>query len=111
MSGSAPASATSRAYRSAPCGCTEAGWGGSGGRGRFRRKPPPTSPNPHNLRNLLGGLMKHATIWLGLTVLLAAPAAAQWLREPVWNSPKGGTGLTISGDYARPNADYGKGNT
>ena len=54
--------------------------------------------------------MKHAAIWLGLTVLLAAPAAAQWLGEPVWNSPKGGTGLTISGDYARPDSGYGKGN-
>jgi hypothetical protein len=29
---------------------------------------------------------------------------------PVWNSPKGGTGITISGDYGRPNADAGKGN-
>ena len=55
--------------------------------------------------------MKRAVIWLGLTVLLAAPAAAQWLGEPVWNSPKGGTGLTISGDYAHPDSAYGKGNT
>ncbi|HYL54689.1 MAG TPA: hypothetical protein VEU73_03825 [Gemmatimonadales bacterium] len=57
--------------------------------------------------------MKRAVIWLGLSALLAAPAAAQWLGEPVWNSPKGGTGVTISGDYGRPNADYGqgKGNT
>src|SRR4029077_6773562 len=47
----------------------------------------------------------------GLTVLLAAPAAAQWLGEPGWKIPQGGTGVTISGDYARPNADYGKGNT
>jgi len=51
-----------------------------------------------------------AGLTLGVMVLLATPAAAQWLGEPVWNSPKGGTGLTISGDYARPNADYGKGN-
>jgi hypothetical protein len=55
--------------------------------------------------------MKREVVLLGLTALLATPAAAQWLGEPVWNSPKGGTGLTISGDYARPNADYGKGNT
>ena len=40
----------------------------------------------------------------------AAPAAAQWAGMPVWNSPKGGTGITISGDYARPNSDLGKGN-
>src|SRR5882762_7950247 len=29
---------------------------------------------------------------------LDTPAAAQWWGEPVWNSPKGGTGVTISGD-------------
>jgi hypothetical protein len=29
---------------------------------------------------------------------------------PVWNGPKGGTGITISGDYGKPNADGGKGN-
>jgi hypothetical protein len=40
-----------------------------------------------------------------------ARAAAQWPGEPVWTSPKGGTGLTISGDYARPDSGYGKGNT
>jgi len=55
--------------------------------------------------------MKRAVISLGLTVFLATPAVAQWLGEPVWNSPSGGTGVTISGDYAHPNADYGKGNT
>lgn len=54
--------------------------------------------------------MKRAVIWLGLSALLAAPAAAQWLGEPVWNSPKGGTGLTISGDYAKPDSVYRKGN-
>ena len=55
--------------------------------------------------------MKRVVVLLGMAVVLAMPAAAQWLGEPVWNSPKGGTGLTISGDYAHPNADYGKGNT
>ena len=45
-----------------------------------------------------------------LAVTMATPAAAQWAGMPVWNSPKGGTGITISGDYARPNADAGKGN-
>src|SRR6059036_2884029 len=52
-----------------------------------------------------------AVLTVGVMVLLATPAAAQWLGEPVWNSPKGGTGVTISGDYAKPNSDYGKGNT
>jgi len=55
--------------------------------------------------------MKGATLTLGLMALLVTPAVAQWLGEPVWNSPSGGTGVTISGDYAHPNADYGKGNT
>ena len=45
-----------------------------------------------------------------LALVAATPAAAQWAGMPVWNSPKGGTGITISGDYARPNADWGKGN-
>jgi len=47
---------------------------------------------------------------MALAVTVATPAAAQWAGMPVWNSPKGGTGITISGDYARPNADAGKGN-
>jgi hypothetical protein len=47
---------------------------------------------------------------VALAVTAAAPAAAQFAGMPVWNSPKGGTGITISGDYARPNADAGKGN-
>lgn len=55
--------------------------------------------------------MKLGVLTLGLTTLVASSAAAQWLAQPVWNSPKGGTGVTISGDYARPNADYGKGNS
>jgi len=56
--------------------------------------------------------MKCAAWTVGLAALVAAPAAggAQWLGEPVWNSPKGGTGITIYGDYGRPNTEYGKGN-
>jgi hypothetical protein len=45
---------------------------------------------------------------LGLAAGLAAPVAAPWLGEPVWNSPTGG-GLAISADYAKPNSDYGSG--
>jgi hypothetical protein len=48
-------------------------------------------------------------IVLGFSALLAAPAAAQWLGMPVWNNPKGGTGITISGDLAMPDSVYGKG--
>src|SRR5256885_6731694 len=51
-----------------------------------------------------------AMLTRGWAAVVATPAAAQWLGEPLWNSPKGGTGITISGDYARPNADLGKGN-
>lgn len=43
-------------------------------------------------------------------VTWSAPVSAQWLGMPVWNSPKGGTGVTISGDYGKPNSDWGKGN-
>lgn len=39
-----------------------------------------------------------------LALLAAAPAAAQWIGVPAWNSPKGGGGITISADYGR--ADY-----
>ena len=53
--------------------------------------------------------MKRGMIMLGLSALLASPVAAQWLGMPVWNSPKGGTGITISGDLAKPDSTYGKG--
>ncbi len=46
--------------------------------------------------------MKRGMIVLGLAVAFAAPAAAQWAGMPVWNNPKGGTGITISGDYGKP---------
>ncbi len=55
--------------------------------------------------------MKRAVLTLGFVALVTTQAAAQWLGEPVWNSPKGGTGLTISGDYAAPNSNSGKGHT
>jgi opacity protein-like surface antigen len=69
-------------------------------------RPPPTSTNFFE-----GASMKNVMLTVGLLIGLATPLAAQWLGEPVWNSPKGGTGVTISGDYAKPNTDYGKGNT
>jgi opacity protein-like surface antigen len=55
--------------------------------------------------------MKRVFLVVALGAAVATPAAAQWLGMPVWNSPKGGTGITISGDYGKPNADWGKGNT
>jgi hypothetical protein len=54
--------------------------------------------------------MKRAVWMLTLAACAASSAAAQWVGMPVWNSPRGGTGLTISGDYGKPNMDYGKGN-
>jgi len=53
--------------------------------------------------------MKRGMIVLGLSALLAAPAAAQWAGMPVWNNPKGGTGITISGDYGKPDNNSGGG--
>ncbi|HZI22163.1 MAG TPA: hypothetical protein VFD76_06585 [Gemmatimonadales bacterium] len=54
--------------------------------------------------------MKRTVSTLAFMACLVTPAAAQWFGEPVWNSPKGGTGLTISGDYAKPDSSYGNGN-
>jgi hypothetical protein len=54
--------------------------------------------------------MKRVLLVVLAGVGLSGAASAQWLGMPVWNSPKGGTGITISGDYGKPNADLGKGN-
>ncbi len=53
--------------------------------------------------------MKRMLVVVGLTTLLAAPAAAQLLGMPVWNSPKGGTGFTVNGDYGMPDDNAGGG--
>ena len=53
--------------------------------------------------------MKRSVMILALAAVAAVPASAQWAGMPVWNSPKGGTGITINGDYGHPNADGGKG--
>src|SRR5256885_9935415 len=55
-------------------------------------------------------MKRSALVVIVSAVLVAAPAAAQWTGMPVWNDPKGGTGITISGEYGRPNSAYGKGN-
>src|SRR2546428_12545608 len=55
--------------------------------------------------------MKRSALIVAVSaVLVAAPAAAQWTGMPVWNDPKGGTGITISGDYGKPNDNYRGGN-
>jgi len=53
--------------------------------------------------------MKRMLSIVGVVMSLAAPAAAQWLGMPAWNSPKGGTGVTFYGDYGAPNDSAGKG--
>ncbi len=54
--------------------------------------------------------MKRMVSIVGAVMVLAAPAAAQWLGMPAWNGPKGGTGVTFYGDYGAPNDNAGKGN-
>jgi len=57
--------------------------------------------------------MKHALLMFGCITLtvLGSPgrACAQLAGMPVWNSPKGGTGVTIAGDYGSPDSLGGKG--
>jgi hypothetical protein len=53
--------------------------------------------------------MKRAFVVASLSMLFAAPAAAQLMGLPVWNSPKGGTGITINGDYSMPDDAAGGG--
>src|SRR5918996_1930086 len=53
--------------------------------------------------------MKRAIMAAALVASAAAPAAAQWAGMPVWNSPKGGTGLGIYADYSSANAEMGGG--
>ncbi|HEX9705039.1 MAG TPA: hypothetical protein VGA20_07320 [Gemmatimonadales bacterium] len=50
--------------------------------------------------------MKRIVVVVALVAIAATPAAAQFYGMPMWNSPKGGTGITISGDFGAPNADY-----
>ncbi len=54
--------------------------------------------------------MKRVLLVALAVVGASTPASAQFAGMPVWNSPKGGTGITISGDYGKPNSDWGKGN-
>lgn len=47
---------------------------------------------------------------MALAATAAAPVAAQLLAGmPAWNSPKGGSGVTISADYGMPSNDAGGG--
>lgn len=53
--------------------------------------------------------MKRMMTVLALVAFAATPAVAQWAGMPVWNNPKGGTGITINGDVGIPNEDGRKG--
>ncbi|MFN2572706.1 MAG: hypothetical protein ABR537_14020 [Gemmatimonadales bacterium] len=53
--------------------------------------------------------MKRMLTVMAAVAFTVAPLAAQSLGMPNFSSPKGGTGVTISGDLAMPNADLGKG--
>jgi hypothetical protein len=46
---------------------------------------------------------------LALAAVVATPAVAQNMGMPLWNSPKGGTGLTVSGDFGKPSDGWGSG--
>jgi opacity protein-like surface antigen len=54
--------------------------------------------------------MKRGLTIVALTLGAASPAAAQLAGMPVWNTPSGGTGVTISADYGKPNNSGGGGN-
>jgi len=54
-------------------------------------------------------MRRMCVLMLALATTAAVPAAAQFAGMPVWNSPKGGTGLTVSGDYGKPSDDAGGG--
>jgi len=53
--------------------------------------------------------MKRIAVLMMMIACAASPAVAQWAGMPVWNNPKGGTGVTIDGDLAFPNSTGGKG--
>src|SRR5256714_4473247 len=53
--------------------------------------------------------MKRIAVLMTMIACAASPAVAQWQGMPAWNSPKGGTGVTVNGDLGVPNSDAGKG--
>jgi len=59
--------------------------------------------------------MKRVLLVLGCITVTAfgspGRAFAQLVGMPVWNSPKGGTGLTIAGDFGSPDSAGGNGST
>src|SRR5713101_676878 len=55
--------------------------------------------------------MKRIATIAALIMFAATPprVVAQWAGMPVWNNPKGGTGVTVDGDLGFPNSNGGKG--
>jgi hypothetical protein len=53
--------------------------------------------------------MKRILTVLAAAAVVASPLAAQSLGMPNWSNPKGGGGITVSGDFAKPNSDLGEG--
>ena len=53
--------------------------------------------------------MKRMLAPFAAVAFIVAPLAAQSFGMPNWSSPKGGTGITISGDLGLPNSDLGNG--
>ena len=53
--------------------------------------------------------MKRVLLVIAVVAFVTVPAAAQFVGMPVWNSPKGGTGVTFNGDLGVPNENSGKG--
>ena len=53
--------------------------------------------------------MKRIVTIAALIMFAATRAVAQWAGMPVWNNPKGGTGVTVDGDLGFPNSNAGKG--
>lgn len=53
--------------------------------------------------------MKRIVTVLAAAAVAVSPLAAQSLGMPNWSNPKGGTGITISGDFAKPNSHLREG--
>ena len=53
--------------------------------------------------------MKRIIMVLAAAAFAVSPLAAQSLGMPNWSNPKGGSGITLSGDFAKPNSDLGEG--
>src|SRR6266566_7862532 len=103
-------SAISRVCRLAPCGCISSTQIDLVGATSYRRAVTPVVGGETTAVLTLWRIsMKRMLAALAAAAFMVAPLAAQSFGMPNWSSPKGGTGITISGDLAMPNSDLGKG--